>query len=69
VTVIEHFHVWQVNQISLPLIINATDDSATTLEITTNKAAVMRSPMQWRSNAIYRPWIFARNAAPPLTPS
>jgi len=20
---------------------------------------------QWRSNAIYRPWIFARNAAPP----
>jgi len=38
VTVIEHFSIWQVNQISLPLIINAADDSAMTLEITTNKA-------------------------------
>jgi len=41
VTVVEHFPIWQVNQtnqISLPLITNATDDSATTLEITTNKA-------------------------------
>ena len=37
VTVIEHFRIWQVNQITLPLIINATDDSATTLEITRNK--------------------------------
>jgi len=38
VTVIEHFRIWQVNQITLPLIINDTNDSATTLEITTNKA-------------------------------
>jgi len=38
VTVIEHFRIWQVNQITFPLIINATDVSATTLEITTNKA-------------------------------
>ena len=38
VTDIEHFRIWQVNQTTLPLIINATDDSATTLEITTNKA-------------------------------
>jgi len=38
VTVIEHFRIWQVNQITLPLIINATDDSATPLEITTHKA-------------------------------
>jgi len=48
VTVIEHFRVWQVNQISLPLIINTADDRATTLEITTNKAmqsAVMHSPL------------------------
>jgi len=47
VTVIEHFRIWQVNQISLPLIVNATDDSATTLEVTTNKArsAVMQSPL------------------------
>jgi len=37
VTVIEHFRIWQVNQITLPLIINAIDDSATTLEITTNE--------------------------------
>jgi len=37
VTVIEHFRIWQVNQISLPSIINAADDSAMTLEITTNK--------------------------------
>jgi len=37
VTVIEHFQIWQVNQISLPLIINATDGSATTLEIMTKK--------------------------------
>jgi len=37
VTVIEQFRIWQVNQISLPLFINATDDSATTLEIATNK--------------------------------
>jgi len=33
----EHFGIWQVNQIILPLIINTTGDSATTLEITTNK--------------------------------
>jgi len=48
VTVIEHFRIWQVNQISLPLIINTADDSATTLEITTNKAmqsAVIHSPL------------------------
>jgi len=38
VTVIEHFRIWQVKQITLPLIINATGDSATTLEIATNKA-------------------------------
>ena len=38
VTDVEHFRIWQVNQTTLPLIINATDDSATTLEITTNKA-------------------------------
>ena len=38
VTVIEHFRIWQVNQIILPLIINATGDSATAVEITTNKA-------------------------------
>jgi len=38
VTVIEYFRIWHVNQITLPLIITATDDSATTLEITTNKA-------------------------------
>jgi len=37
VTVIEHFHICQVNQISLSLIINAADNSATTLEITTKK--------------------------------
>jgi len=37
VIVIEHFRIWQVNQITLPLIINATDDSATTLEFMTNK--------------------------------
>ena len=37
VNVIEHFRIRQVNQITLPLIINATEDSATTLEITTNK--------------------------------
>jgi len=44
----EHFRIWQVNQISLPLIINTAHDSATTLEITTNKAmqsAVMHSPL------------------------
>jgi len=35
VTVIEHFRIWQVNQISLPLI---ADDSAMTLESMTNKA-------------------------------
>jgi len=38
VAVTEHFRIWQVNQISLPLIINATGDSATTLEVMTNKA-------------------------------
>ena len=38
VTVIEHFRIWQVSQISLSLIINTADNSATTLEITTNKA-------------------------------
>jgi len=38
VTVIEHFPIWQFDQNTLPRIINATDDSATTLEITTNKA-------------------------------
>jgi len=37
VTVIEHFRIWQVNQISLPLIINATGNSATKIEIMTNK--------------------------------
>jgi len=37
VTVIKHFRVWQVSQISLPLI-NTAVDSAMTLEITTNKA-------------------------------
>jgi len=37
VTVIEHFRIWQFNQISLSLIINAADNSATTLEITTKK--------------------------------
>jgi len=37
VTVIEHFRIWQVNQITLPLIINATGDSVTRLEIMTNK--------------------------------
>jgi len=38
VTVIGHFRIWQVSQITLPPIINATDDSATTLGITTKKA-------------------------------
>ena len=45
VTVIEHFRIWQVDQISLPLIINATGDSATTLEIMTNK--VMQRVPWW----------------------
>ena len=43
VTVIAHFRIWQINQISLPLIINAADDSATTSEITTNKP-MQRAP-------------------------
>jgi len=38
VAVIEHFRILQVNKISSLLIINATNDSAMTLEITTNKA-------------------------------
>jgi len=37
VTVIEHFRIWQDNQTSLLLIINAADDRVPTLEITTNK--------------------------------
>jgi len=37
VTVIEHCRIWQVSQINSPLIINTAVDSATTLEITTNK--------------------------------
>jgi len=37
VTVIEHFRIWQINQITLPPIINATGDSVTRLEIMPNK--------------------------------
>jgi len=53
VTVIEHFRIWQVSQITLSLIINATGDSTTTMEITMNKA-MQRVP--WPDNYSLSGW-------------
>jgi len=42
VTVLEHFQFCQVSEISFPLIIDAFDDNATTLEIKTYRAMQSR---------------------------